>query len=82
MSNDTAKTTGNRTNLALGRIGKNSTFKKIPAFTLKRPSFSGANWKSKFIRVSRDLWILILTKYEDDLKPNICSKNDQIMSTI
>ena len=30
----------------------------LPNFS-KRPSFSGANWKSQFIRVSRDLWLYI-----------------------
>ncbi len=30
----------------------------LPYLSLsKRPSFSGTNWKSKFTRVSRDLWL-------------------------
>jgi hypothetical protein len=42
-----------------GKLEKNSMFKFFCKFTKcfsKWLSFSGANWESKFTRVSRDLW--------------------------
>jgi hypothetical protein len=44
---------GRLDNRVVGQIGKT---RKSQKYFLKWPSFSGANWKSKYIRVSRDLY--------------------------
>ncbi len=54
----TMQTTGDRTNLAMGELEKIARYKKLENFIsvfLKRPSFSGSDWKNKFIRASIDL---------------------------